>query len=49
MAVLCPAGWSSIDFVYSPAGLGLSRAVTLAALAVWLGYTGYFVWKKRKA
>ena len=48
MAVLCPAGWSSIDFVYSPAGLGLSRAVTLAALAVWLGYTGYFAWKRRR-
>ena len=27
MAVLCPAGWSSIDFVYSPAGLPLSRTV----------------------
>ena len=48
MAVLCPAGWSSIDFVYSPAGLGLSRTVTLIALPIWLAYTGYFAWKRRR-
>ena len=48
MAVLCPAGCSSIDFVYSPAGLPLSRTVTLIALPIWLGYTGYFAWKRRR-
>ena len=48
MAVLCPAGTSSIDFVYQADGLALSRMVTLAALPVWLGYTAYFVWRKRK-
>ena len=48
MAVLCPAGWSSIDFVYSLAGLPLSRTVTLIAIPIWLAYTGYFIWKRRK-
>ena len=48
MAVLCPAGTSSIDFVYQADGLALSRTVTLAALPVWLVYTAYFVWRKRK-
>ena len=48
MAVLCPAGTSSIDFVYQADGLALSRMVTLAALPVWLVYTAYFVWRKRK-
>ena len=48
MAVLCPAGWSSIDFVYSPAGLPLSRTVTLIALPIWLGYTGWHLWRKKK-
>ena len=49
MAVLCPAGWSNIDFVYSPAGLSLSRTVTLIAIPVWLIYTGWFFWKRRKS
>ena len=48
MAVLCPAGTSSIDFAYQADGLALSRTVTLAALPVWLVYTAYFVWRKRK-
>ena len=48
MAVLCPAGNVTIDFVYQPAGSGLSKAVTLAALPVFLLYTGYFVWNEKK-
>ena len=48
MAVLCPAGNVTIDFVYQPAGSGLSNAVTLAALPVFLLYTGYFVWNEKK-
>ena len=48
MAVLCPAGESSIDFVYQADGLSLSRPVTLAAIPVWLVYTAYFVWRKRR-
>ena len=47
MAVLCPEGQSTIDFVYVPAGLSLSRTVTLAALVVWAAYTGFFVWRRR--
>ena len=31
MAVLCPAGASSIDFVYQAAGLSASRVVTAVA------------------
>jgi len=31
MAVLCPAGTVTIDFVYQPDGIRLSRTVTLAA------------------
>ena len=48
MAVLCPAGWSSIDFVYSPAGLSLSRTVTMIAISVWLVYTGWFIWERKR-
>ena len=48
MAVPCPAGESRVDLVYAPAGLPLSRSVTLAALPVWLAYTGYFAWKRRR-
>ena len=48
MAVLCQPGASSIDFVYQADGLALSRTVTLAALPVWLVYTAYFVWRKRR-
>ena len=48
MAVLCPAGESSIDFVYQADGLALSRPVTLAAIPLWLVYTAYFVWRKRR-
>ena len=48
MAVLCPAGESSIDFVYQAAGLSASRVVTAAALPVWLVYTAYFVWHRRR-
>lgn len=49
MAVLCPAGWSNIDFVYSPAGLSLSRTVTLIAIPIWLIYTGWFFRERRKS
>ena len=48
MAVLCPAGENSIDFVYQAAGLSASRVVTAAAIPVWLVYTAYFVWRKRR-
>lgn len=48
MAVLCPVGYSNVDFVYEADGLSVSRAITLVAIPVWLVYTGYFVWKKRK-
>ena len=49
MAVRCPAGENTIDFVYQAAGLDLSRPVTLAAIPVWLAYTAWFVWRKRRA
>ena len=48
MAVLCPAGESTIDFVYQPAGIRLSKAVTRTALVVFAAYTAYFVWDDRK-
>ena len=48
MAVLCPAGENSIDFVYEPDGIQLSRPLTLAAIPVWVAYTAYFVWRKRR-
>lgn len=48
MAVLCPAGTVTIDFVYQPDGIRLSRTVTLAALPVFLLYAGYFAWDERK-
>ena len=44
MAVLCPAGTVTIDFVYQPDGIRLSRTVTLAARPVFLLNTGYFAW-----
>ena len=48
MAVLCPAGENSIDFVYQPDGIRLSRALTWGGIVVWLAYTAYFVWRKRR-
>lgn len=48
MAVLCPAGENSIDFVYEPDGIRLSRPLTLGGIAVWLVYTAYFVWRRRR-
>ena len=48
MAVLCPAGENSIDFVYQPDGIRLSRPLTLGGIVVWLAYTAYFVWRKRR-
>ena len=48
MAVLCPAGENSIDFIYQTDGLKQTRVVTLAAIPVWLVYTGYFVWRRRR-
>ena len=48
MAVLCPAGTHNIDFVYQADGLKVSRIITLTAIPLWLVYTGYFVWKKRR-
>lgn len=49
MAVLCPAGASSIDFVYQAAGLSASRVVTAVALPVWVVYVAYFVRRKRRS
>ena len=49
MAVLCPAGASSIDFVYQAAGLSASRVVTAAAIPVWGVYVAYFVRRKRRS
>ena len=48
MAVLCPAGTSSIDFVYQAAGLSASRVVTAVAIPVWVVYVAYFVRRKRR-
>ena len=48
MAVLAPAGESTIDFVYQADGFSLASRVSLAGLAVFVVYTGYFVWKKKK-
>ena len=47
MAVLCPAGASSIDFVYQAAGLSAGRVVTAVAIPVWVVYVAYFVRRKR--
>ena len=47
MAVLCPAGANSIDFVYQAAGLSASRVVTAVAIPVWVVYVAYFVRRKR--
>ena len=49
MAVLCPAGASSIDFVYQAAGLSASRVVTAVAIPVWVVYVAYFVRRKTGA
>ena len=49
MAVLCPAGASSIDFVYQAAGLSASRLVTAVAIPVWVVYVAYFVHRKRRS
>ena len=48
MAVLAPAGENTIDFVYQADGYSLASKVSLAALAVFILYAGYFVWKKKK-
>ena len=48
MAVLAPAGENTIDFVYQADGFSLAGKVSLAGLAVFVVYTGYFVWKKKK-
>ena len=48
MAVLCPAGYSVIDFVYEADGLKLSKTVTLIAIPVFVLYVGYFKWSDRK-
>ena len=48
MAVLCPAGANSIDFVYQAAGLSASRVVTAVAIPVWVVYVAYFVRRKRR-
>ena len=49
MAVLCPAGASSIDFVYQADGLSASWVVTAAAIPVWVVYVAYFVRRKRRS
>ena len=48
-AVLCPAGASSIDFVYQAAGLSASRVVTAVAIPVWVVYVACFVRRKRRS
>ena len=48
MAVLAPAGENTIDFVYQADGFSLASKVSLVGLAVFVVYTGYFVWKKKK-
>ena len=51
MAVLCPAGENTLDFVYQPDGIRLGKPVTLLSLVVFVFYTRYFAWddqKKRK-
>ena len=48
MAVLCPAGAVTIDFVYQPDGIRLAKPVTLAALPLFVVYTAYFAWDERK-
>ena len=48
MAVLAPAGENTIDFVYQADGFSLASKVSMAGLAVFVVYTGYFVWKKKK-
>ena len=47
-AVLAPAGENTIDFVYQADGFSLASKVSLVGLAVFVVYTGYFVWKKKK-
>ncbi|UQK45141.1 YfhO family protein [Faecalibacterium sp. I3-3-33] len=49
MAVLCPAGASSIDFVYQAAGLSASRVVTAVTIPVWVVYVACFVRRKRRS
>ena len=49
MAVLCPPGASSIDFVYQAAGLSASRVVTAVAIPVWVVYVACFVRRKRRS
>ncbi len=49
MAVLCPEGASSIDFVYQAAGLSASRVVTAVAIPVWVVYVACFVRRKRRS
>ena len=49
MAVLCPAGASSIDFVYQADGLSASQVVTAVAIPVWVVYVAYFVRRKRRS
>ena len=48
MAVLAPAGENTIAFVYQADGYSLASKVSLAALAAFVLYAGYFVWKKKK-
>ena len=48
MAVLAPAGENTIDFVYQADGYSLASKVSLAALAAFALYAGYFVWKKKR-
>ena len=49
MAALCPAGTSSIDFVYQADGLSASRVVTAVAIPVWVVYVACFVRRKRRS
>ena len=49
MAVLCPEGENKIDFVYQPDGIRFSRTLMWVALPLWLAYTGYFAWRRRRS
>ena len=48
MAVLCPAGENTLDFVYQPDGIRLGKPVPLLSLVVFVSYPRYFAWDERK-
>ena len=48
MAVLCPAGENTIDFVYEAAGVSLSRKITVAGVVLFIVYCGGCYWYKKR-